>query len=265
MLLIGTSGFSYKDWIGPVYPPGTPPKDYLGLYQREFNFTELNFSYYKMPDYRTLDRMVHITNDNFMFSIKSHKSVTHEISMSLYDNIKEFRDGIAPLIESAKLAAILIQFPFSFHYTAESRKHLLAVCKAFEGLPAAVEFRNDAWQRESVYKGFEDYGITLVNVDEPDLPGLPKPTAIVTAHTAYLRFHGRNSAQWWTGDNASRYDYCYTEAELSEWIPKIQVMVEKAAKVIIAFNNHWKGQAVTNAKMIKNILEVKGLKFGMSF
>lgn len=253
-ILIGTSGFSYKDWVGPVYPAGTPAKNYLSLYEKEFNFTELNFSYYRQPDPRTLDRMVYITDDNFMFAIKAHKSITHEISPSLDSDVKEFKEGIRPLVSAAKLAAILVQFPYSFHYTADARKHLLAMCKAFEGFPAAVEFRNDEWQRESVYKGFEDHGITLVNVDEPDLPKLPKPTALVTAPTAYVRFHGRNSSQWWTGDNASRYDYSYTDEELSEWVPQIKTMAEKASRVIVAFNNHWKGQAVTNAKRIREII-----------
>ncbi len=253
-LLIGTSGFSYKDWVGPVYPSGTPAKNYLSLYEKEFNFTELNFSYYRQPDPRTLDRMVNITGDNFMFAIKAHKSITHEISTSFENDIKEFVEGITPLKRSAKLASILIQFPYSFHYTPDSRKHLLAVCKSFEGLPAAVEFRSDEWQRRSVYKGLEDHGITLVNVDEPDLPKLPKPTALVTAPTAYIRFHGRNAKNWWTGDNASRYDYSYSDDELSEWVPRINTMAEKASRVIVAFNNHWKGQAVTDAKRIRELL-----------
>ena len=254
-ILIGTSGFSYKDWVGPVYPQGTPAKNYLPLYAKEFSFTELNFSYYRQPDPRTMERMVYATGDEFMFAVKAHQSITHEISESFGDDIKEFKQGIEPLIQASKLVAILIQFPYSFHYTAESRKHLLAVCDGFAGLPAAVEFRSDEWQRDSVYKGLAQHNICFVNVDEPALKGLPKPTDIVTSNIAYARFHGRNAKQWWTGDNASRYDYQYSDEELSEWIPRICKMAEKSTKVIVAFNNHWRGQAVTNAKRVREMLE----------
>lgn len=254
-VLIGTSGYSYKDWLGVVYPPDTAAKDYLVAYEKIFSFTELNFSYYRQPDPRTIEQMVHKTQDDFIFSIKAHRSITHEITDSYENDVKLFKEGVRPLIQAGKLGAILIQFPHSFHYTADSRKHLLAVCKSFENLPVAIEFRNDEWQKESVYNGMKDYNIAFVNVDEPDLEKLPKPSAIVTSHFAYIRFHGRNDANWWKGDNASRYDYLYNENELSEWIPKITKIAEKSTRVIIAFNNHWKGQAVTNAKAMKNLLQ----------
>ena len=254
-ILIGTSGFSYKDWVGPVYPQGTPAKNYLSLYAKEFSFTELNFSYYRQPDPRTMERMAYATGDDFSFAVKAHQSITHEISESFGNDIKLFKQGIEPLTQASKLAAILIQFPYSFHYTAESRKHLLAICGGFEGLPAAVEFRNSEWQRDSVYKGLAEHNIAFVNVDEPDLKGLPKPTDIVTSQISYVRFHGRNKKQWWTGDNASRYDYLYTDEELTEWIPRITKVAEKSAKTIIAFNNHWRGQAVTNAKRVREMLK----------
>lgn len=254
-LLIGTSGYSYKDWVGPVYPPGTPAKDFLKLYENEFSFTELNFSYYKQPDPRTLERLVKITGDQFVFAIKAHRSITHEISTDYKKHILEFRAGIQPLVEASKLGAVVIQFPYSFHYTPDARRHLLSVCRAFDGVPAAVEFRNNEWQKESVNTGLRECGVALVNVDEPDLPGLPGPAAVVTSHIAYLRFHGRNAKNWWTGDNASRYDYRYTDAELAEWIPRIMVMVRQAVKVMVAFNNHWNGQAVTNAKQLRELLK----------
>jgi uncharacterized protein YecE (DUF72 family) len=254
-LLIGTSGYSYKDWEGPVYPAGTVAKDYLTHYEKQFNFTELNFSYYKQPDPRTLARLVNGTGDDFIFAIKAHKSITHEISTDYKKHIATFREGIQPLIESSKLGVVVLQFPFSFHYDADARRYLSGVCKGFAKIPTAVEFRNAEWQRESVYKGLKEYGVVYVNVDEPDLAGLPKPSAVVTAHLAYIRFHGRNKEKWWSGDNTSRYDYSYPDAELAQWIPRIMVMVSQTAKTMVAFNNHWNGQAVTNAKRLREMVE----------
>ncbi len=68
-ILIGTSGFSYADWIGPVYPPGTPQERSLPLYAAEFPFVELNYSYYRQPEARLLERMVRRAPAGFLFSI----------------------------------------------------------------------------------------------------------------------------------------------------------------------------------------------------
>ena len=61
-----------------------------------------------------------------------------------------------------------------------------------------------------------------MSVDEPDLPRLLRPTSEVTGDFGYVRFHGRNAAKWWTGDNASRYDYLYNQGELGEWVDRIK-------------------------------------------
>ena len=113
---------------------------------------------------------------------------------------------------------------------------------------------------EIVYKDALEYefkkrNICTVNVDEPDLQRLPKPDDVVTSDLGYIRFHGRNKENWWKGTNTTRYDYLYSEDELKEWIPKIKNMVKKVKILIIAFNNHYKGQAVKNAKDLTGLLE----------
>lgn len=256
-ILIGTSGYSYRDWVGPVYPEGTASKDYLKVYQSLFNFTELNFSYYKFPSASTLERLAHSSRDDFMFSIKAHKSLTHEITSSYRDDIKRFIDSVKPLQYYSKLAAILVQFPYSFHYTPERRKYLKTICTLFSELPLAIEFRNSEWQKESVYQGLKEYNAAFVNVDMPQLQGLPGTTYLSTSYFSYYRYHGRNSDKWWSGDNASRYNYLYNEGELADSLHMVKESIDKNANqtVIIAFNNHWKGKAVTNATQAKEILK----------
>ncbi len=254
-ILVGTSGYSYKDWVGPVYPPATAPKDFLSVYSQKFSFTELNFTYYRQPDARTIERMVHLTGDRFRFAVKAHSSITHGRSGDIRASAQAFKEGISPLIESSKLAAVLIQFPFSFHYTPATRKRLAAVCSQFEGIPAAVEFRNSEWVRDSVNEGLRRRNIAFVNVDEPDLPGLIRPTAIATTHFAYVRFHGRNAQNWHTGDNVTRYDYGYSDDELARWLPRILRMAMNTQVVMIAFNNHSRGQAAQNAQRLQAMLE----------
>lgn len=252
---IGTSGYSYKDWIGPVYPLETIPNDFLSVYSTIFNFVELNFSYYTQPKKQIIQRMIDNTKEGFLFAIKAHKSLTHEITEKTNRELDIFKSGIEPLIVHSRLAAILMQFPYSFHYNDGTRKHLDTVCRYFEKLPLAVEFRNDEWNKESVLEEFRKRNISVVNVDEPDLPKLPKPDDTVTSELGYIRFHGRNKKNWWKGTNTTRYDYLYSEEELKEWIPRIKKMAKKAKILIIAFNNHYKGQAVKNAKDLTGLLE----------
>lgn len=255
-ILIGTSGYSYKDWEGILYPRGSCQSDYLSIYAQEFSVAELNFTYYRMPEATMTRRMVEVTGKEFLFSIKAHQSLTHEQSLVTLDNsCSDFIKGIEPVINANKLGTILLQFPYSFHYTKESRTYLDTLCKKLSFLPLSVEFRNGYWQRESVYRELSSRKIGFVNVDEPNIKGLLKAGTVVTSDIGYVRFHGRNAANWWTGDNVSRYDYCYSDNELREWIQRIMDIVQQTRIVLVVFNNHSKGQAVQNARRIKELLK----------
>jgi uncharacterized protein YecE (DUF72 family) len=258
-ILIGTSGYSYDDWVGPVYPAGTPKGEFLSLYAQRFSIVELNFSYYQQPTARTLGRMVEATPDSFLFTLKAHKSMTHEIGDTWENDIAIFREGIRPLADAGRLSAILLQFPYSFAYTPQSRKRLGELCGRLEGLPLAVEFRKSDWLSEQVFDGLRDRGVALVSVDEPDLPRLLRPTTTVTADFSYIRFHGRNAANWWTGDNAGRYDYLYRPDELAGWVDRVKEIFARARMVMIFFNNHFRGQAVENARQFRELLLRAGL------
>ena len=258
-ILVGTSGYSYDDWIGRFYPEGTARQDFLTLYAREFPVVELNFSYYQQPSRRTLDRMLAVTTPDFSFALKAHRSMTHDITDSWKSDIAAFREGVRPLQESGRLAAVLLQFPYSFGYTPESRGRLAALCDQLAGLPIAVEFRKSDWLKEPVFNGLRERRVSLVSVDEPDLPKLLRPTTEVTGPFGYVRFHGRNTANWWTGDNASRYDYLYSPGELSEWVDRIRTILERVPVLLLFFNNHWRGNAAQNAREMRRILEERGL------
>jgi uncharacterized protein YecE (DUF72 family) len=199
------------------------------------------------------------TPDGFLFALKAHRSMTHEIGEDWEGDIRTFREGIRPLVETGRLAAVLLQFPYSFAYTPESRARLAALCEKLSGLPLAVEFRKSEWMREQVIAGLRERGAALVSVDEPDLPKLLKPTTEVTADLAYVRFHGRNAANWWTGDNATRYDWLYSPAELEEWVERIKAILARARVLMIFFNNHRRGMAARNAGEMKDLLEARGI------
>ena len=258
-VLVGTSGYSYDDWVGPFYPPGTTRQGFLSLYAREFPVVELNFSYYRQPDPRMLERMAAGTGPGFTFALKAHRSMTHEIGDSWEKDVAEFRSGIQPMVDSGKLAAVLLQFPYSFAYTPESRSRLASLCGKLEGLPLAVEFRKSEWLKEQVFEGLRQRGVSLVSVDEPDLPKLLPPTTETTGRFGYVRFHGRNKQAWWTGDNASRYDYLYAREELEEWVERIRLILARVPVILLFFNNHWRGNAAQNAREMRRLLEEHGL------
>ena len=92
-------------------------------------------------------------------------------------------------------------------------------------------------------------------MDEPQLPNLPPPIVRAPSPPGYVRFHGRNRRKWWTHEAAwERYDYLYSEAELREWVPRIRALSEGAGVCYAFFNNHARGQAVTNARMLADLL-----------
>ncbi|MDG5816243.1 DUF72 domain-containing protein [Chitinispirillales bacterium ANBcel5] len=255
-IVVGTSGYSYKDWVGPLYPPGTKQRDFLSVYARHFEMTELNFTYYRQPDAATVSRMADSTPAGFLFTVKAHCSLTHSVDRSNFlQEADTFVRGIEPLLEHGKLASVLFQFPYSYHYNSENRLYLDTVCSGFKGYPIAIEFRNNEWMRPAVFKEFKDRAITLVNVDVPPLKNLPQSSGEVTSGTGYLRFHGRNAKNWWSGDNVTRYDYLYTDNELLERLGDIKKMVQRAGIVLVVFNNHSKGQAVVNANRLKELIK----------
>lgn len=263
-LLVGTSGYSYDDWIGPFYEEGTKKRDFLEIYSRTFAFTELNFSYYKMPTPGGSESLAARVPDHFRFSVKAHRTMTHDRdSEELSRNVETFARGIAPIREHGKLAAVLVQFPYSFHYSVDNRRYLDALVRELHSLPTVLEFRNEEWLNRQALDGMRERGISLVLPDLPPLERLPlldpaRDALPVTGPIAYVRFHGRNSRNWWSGDNVSRYDYDYSEEELRPWSLAVFDLVRRAEHVIVAFNNHANAQAVFNAKLFQGMLEEPG-------
>ena len=255
-IFIGASGFSYDDWVGPVYPPGLPKKDWLGFYAREFETTEVNATYYRIPPPSTFQRMIEKTPAGFRFAVKAFQGLTHErIAARNATTFTQFCEAIRPLEDEGRLGCILAQFPFSFHATTENRDYLKTVRERLGDRPTAVEFRNDQWLTEETFALLRELSLGFCCVDEPRLQGLIPPIAVTTSPIAYVRFHGRNAAKWWQHKHAwERYDYTYKEAELAEWVPKIQELARQSEQVYLFANNHWQGQAVGTARQLKMLL-----------
>ncbi|RMF96182.1 MAG: DUF72 domain-containing protein, partial [Candidatus Schekmanbacteria bacterium] len=82
------------------------------------------------------------------------------------------------------------------------------------------------------------------------------PVAVATSDIAYVRFHGRNREKWWNHKEAwERYNYDYSDDELVEWIPKLKELEKNTKETLVYFNNHYRGNAVKNAKRLKKLLQ----------
>ena len=146
-----------------------------------------------------------------------------------------------------------------FHDTPENRDYLARMLHAFRNYPMAVEFRAAEWNRPDIIEFLCERNVAFCNVDQPELPGLARPDSIVSAETAYVRFHGRNAAKWYSGDSATRYEYNYSADELAGWLKPLENMKKKAGRIMAFFNNHRKGYAVENARSLKQMLRDKAL------
>ncbi len=252
MIRMGTSGFSYDDWIGPVYPEGLQKWQWLGFYAERFDTVELNVSYYRLPSQKIASGWVDRTPEHFLFTLKAHRSITHEREDPDFGS---FLDSIAPISESGKLACILAQFPFSYHPTDENRSYLRKVREGFALMPLVVEFRDHAWVSEATFEMLAEMNIGFCCVDEPRIKGLMPPIARLTSDIAYVRFHGRNAEKWWQHEHAwERYDYTYSEEELGSWVPRIRELDASAPLTLVYANNHYRGQSVDTLNKLESLL-----------
>lgn len=262
-IYIGTSGYSYEDWVGPFYPEGTKKDEYLSYYIQHFDTNELNFTYYRMPSAKMLSNFVDKVPEGFLWSVKAPKEITHEREDDALEAVTKFRDALVPMREADQLACALLQFPSSFHATEENEVYLKQVREAFDDTPLVVEFRNREWVTEDTFDLLHDNGMGFCCVDQPQFKTLLPPVAIATSPVAYVRFHGRNYQKWWHHDDpAERYDYDYKVEELSEWVPRIKALDEQrqTSITVVYMNNHSRAQAPNDAKELAVALREAGAK-----
>ncbi|MEJ2658838.1 MAG: DUF72 domain-containing protein, partial [Desulfobacterales bacterium] len=233
-LYVGTSGFSYTEWMeAGFYPSGTKSGKMLQHYARYFLITELNYTWYQMPKAEAVERHRQQVPQAFLFAVKLTRTLTHEIDpQQWFDQAVLYREGVSPLVQAGQLIAVLIQLSPSFLRTAPNRKYLATLLDSLYGLPLAIEFRHHSWAGDRVFAELERRQVTLVSIDAPDLPGLfPSLGVITNPELFYVRFHGQNAKGWRSGNMQLKFDYNYSDDYLHEWIEnKIEPMSDRARK-----------------------------------
>ncbi len=247
---VGTSGWSFDDWVGTYYPYRVKKPDWIRFYARDFRLVEINSTYYRIASPKTYEALHRQTPPDFEFFAKPHAQVTHE-RKDATSSMKALRECLKPLMDSGKLKGYMAQFPQSFRQIPQSEDYLLQLRDLSGDIPLFVEFRHESWWKGEVFDALRDAGIYYVSIDEPRLPGLMVSGLKVVGDTLYARFHGRNADAWWDRGKGDRYDYLYSDDELRELGQAVLEHAQSAKRAYLLFNNCHAGKAVRNAKWLK--------------
>jgi uncharacterized protein YecE (DUF72 family) len=263
-LRVGPAGWSYSDWTGYVYPTRRSKSFHEATFLAQFFDTvEINTSFYQpiRADHAAgwIERVE--ANPAFLFTAKLWQRFTHEPAGTAEDE-RQVRAGFDVLREAGKLGAVLLQFPFSFHCTAETSTHLAGLLKRFRDYPLVVELRHSSWQKPETLKLLEEHHAGFCNIDQPVIGNSMTPSAQSTSAVGYVRFHGRRYDTWFNDDPAipghERYNYLYSVDELEPWAARIRKVQAHTQDTYVITNNHYQGKAVVNALQLLSIL--KGAK-----
>jgi uncharacterized protein YecE (DUF72 family) len=166
------------------------------------------------------------------------------------------------LVESDRLGALLLQFPYSFHNTEENRGYVQKLADQFKEYPLVLEIRHASWDRGSAYQFLRELGLGFCNIDQPQVSYSIGSTKKVTGKIGYLRLHGRNVKEWFRegAGRDARYDYLYNQFELFELTERIRQISQEAEETYVITNNHYHGKAVCNALELKGKLGEKDFK-----
>ena len=235
---VGTSGWSYDHWQGIFYPPGLAENLRLAYYQRYFRSVEINSSFYRLPSANTLRRWYESVPDDFIFSIKASRYITH--MKKLRDPrraIKEFISRVEALRD--KLGPILFQLPPRWHINAERLATFIRMLPSEHRY--SVEFRDPTWFSPRIYELLEKHAVAFCIFDlDKKLSPLQ-----VTADFVYIRLHGPKGP----------YQGRYSDRSLQNWAESIALWRQAGREVYCYFDNDEAAYAVQNATRLHGILQ----------
>jgi uncharacterized protein YecE (DUF72 family) len=239
-ILLGTSGWDYPEWVGPVYP-ARGKVDRLRFYTGLFPIVEVNSTFYRLPPPSVAESWVRRTPGAFKFAAKFPQTITHDRRLvGAGSELAAFARFLAPLQEAGKLAAALLQLPPSLPFEPRTVRAFFESLPA--GIPVAVEFREPSWLSAESFALLNEFRHAYVVVDEPLLPVRLE----VTAPFSYIRWHGHGPRLW--------YDYRYSDAQLAEWVPRVRALAERTETLYGFFNNHFRGDAAANGRSLSELL-----------
>lgn len=263
-ILLGTSSFTAAGWEQTFYPKKMRSSDYLTFYANQFYTVEVDSTFYACPPPRTVRNWAARTPENFIFSVKVPRSITHEkVLADCAGELQEFLKTMDLL--GPKLGPIVFQFPAFDRWKFPTQKHFLKVLAPFlKKLPTdrkfAVEIRNRDWLNAVMADVLRERGVALVLQDISSMPGFAELTTKfdpITAGWTYIRWLGdrkgieRLTVTWdktvvnRTTELAGWVDFCY--------------QIRKRGVLIYAYaNNHYAGHGPATIAQFTRLWNAKG-------
>jgi uncharacterized protein YecE (DUF72 family) len=242
---LGTQGWSYPDWVGSFFPPGSKQQDYLPFYTRAFDTVELDTTFYHPPRASVVRSWAAHSPPHFRFAAKVPQRITHEARLShMGEDLKAFVGALEPLGE--RLGPLLVQMPAEFARDEGSVGVLdRFLASAPAGVRLAVEFRHRSWQVAATWDLLRRRGAAAAWTEWRDLPR----AAVVTADFLYLRWLGNREA-------IERYDRVQIDraASFAAWEADLERALPQVREVFGYFNNHWAGHSPASANEMKRRL-----------
>ncbi len=235
---VGTSGWSYDHWRSVFYPEELPTSERLRFYCQRFNTVEVNSSFYHLPLETTFRRWGEATPDDFIFSVKGSRYVTHIKKMVDPKEAVDRLLGRAALLGS-KLGPILWQVPPQLKRD-DARLEGILRCLPSD-LANVFEFRHKSWFCSDVHRLLERYDASFCCVSSPDLV----TDLVTTGKAGYMRMHGEGG---WYSSN-------YTQEQLELWAARISEGFSDCERSFVYFNNDANAYAVANAVQMRKLLE----------
>jgi uncharacterized protein YecE (DUF72 family) len=257
---IGCSGWSYTSWKGPFYPPNLENSDWLRFYSQVFDYVEIDSSFYRIPNQFIVKNWVKRTPDNFRFTAKFPKVITHDkLLVDVEDDVERFLENIEPL--EKKTLALLIQLPPSLEITPglENLRNLLPLLD--DRFRYAIEVRHQSWFQDLAYNFFADNNLSLV---WSQLAKIRTPP-IVTTDFLYVRFIGDRSIDEKDFGKIQK-DRVLEMSNWAEQIKNVEGGKERGRRsevrdAMIAANNHYAGFGPGTVNIFRNMVGMSELSW----
>jgi uncharacterized protein YecE (DUF72 family) len=252
LIHLGTQGWNYKAWVGPLYPPGTRPAEFLATYARAFGAVEVDSTFYAIPDARAVRAWAERTPPDFTFALKMPKEVTHERRLRDADGlVRDFLDRVRQL--GSKLGPILLQMGPDF-----GPDELPAIEKFLPALPRdlrfAIELRQSGWMGSDVLPHLLEllasHGVALALSDGRWIPRETMLELVERAPADFLYVR-------WMGPDREITDFSRVQFDRSEEMRAWSVALKDAANardVFGFFNNHFAGHSPASAREMQRLL-----------
>ena len=252
---VGCSGWSYFAWQGPFYPVNIESSHWLNYYAHIFDYVEIDSSFYRMPNIFTVKNWYKKTPENFRFTAKFPKVITHDKRLKdVSRELEHFFRSMLPLAD--KTIALLIQLPPSLKIT-EGIENLRELTPELDGrFRYAIEVRDRSWFQDLAYNFFANNNICMVWSQLAELATPP----IATTDFLYMRFIGDRSI--------SERDFGKIQkdrvAEMKNWADKLKKVIEEERRVendkenislaIVSANNHYAGFGPITANIFRRMI-----------